>query len=60
MSGDWRPPTLLGTTWLVGSHASIATLLGKSSGLQPYGKTAEPAGEVSVGFLPPENPETQH
>ncbi len=49
--GASRPPALLGTTLLAGSHDSVATLLGKSSDVQSYRKTAEPAGAVSVAFL---------
>ncbi len=52
-----RAPALLGTTLLLGNHTSVATLLGKSSGVQSFRKTIDAA--VSVEFLHPENAAAQ-
>ena len=48
-----RPPALLGSTLLVGSHAAVAGLLGKSADVQSFRKNAEPAAAVDVSFLHP-------
>jgi hypothetical protein len=48
-------PVLLGTTLLVGSHAAVANLLGKSSDVQSFRKTAEQSSAVDVSFLQPDN-----
>jgi hypothetical protein len=52
-----RAPALLGTTLLLGNHASVATLLGKSSDVQSFRKTIDAA--VSVDFLHQENTAAQ-
>jgi hypothetical protein len=49
-----RPPALLGTTLLVGSHAAVAILFGKSSDVKSFRKTAEQASNVDVAFLQPD------
>jgi hypothetical protein len=46
-------PALLGTTLLVGSHAEVAKLLGKSPDVQSFRKDAEQPSEVDVSFLQP-------
>jgi hypothetical protein len=52
-----RAPALLGTTLLLGSHDSVAVLLGKSSDVQSFRKTID--ATVSVEFLQPENTAAQ-
>jgi len=52
-----RAPALLGTTLLLGSHDSVAALLGKSSGVQSFRKTIDAA--VSAEFPYPENTAAQ-
>ena len=44
-------PALLGTTLLVGIHAAVSNLLGKSSDVQSFRKTTEQASTVDVSFL---------
>jgi hypothetical protein len=48
-------PALLGTTLLVGSHSSVAALLGKSPGVQSFRKAAAQSAGVNTNFLQPEN-----
>lgn len=55
--GASNRPALLGTTLLVGSHAAVANLLGKSSDVQSFRKNAEQSSDVDVAFLQPENPQ---
>jgi hypothetical protein len=44
-------PALLGTTLLVGIHAAVSNLLGNSSDVQSFRKTAEQASAVDLSFL---------
>jgi hypothetical protein len=50
-------PALLGTTLLAGSHAAVASLLGKSYDVLSFRKMLEPAADVSSTFLQAAQPE---
>ena len=54
-----RAPALLGTTLLLGSHASVAVLLGKSSDVQSFRKAVDAATAVNAEFLHTENASAQ-
>lgn len=48
-------PALLGSTLLIGSHSAVAALLGKSSDVQSFRRSAE-VSAVDTGFLQNEPP----
>ena len=54
-----RAPALLGTTLLLGSHASVAVLLGKSSDVQSFRKAVDATTAVNAEFLQAENAAAQ-